>query len=157
MSNFELITFSRVSAGANASAKCAVPLIDKVGGEIKEMVNGGDRKLPYSVDGEKTAYYHFYHITLDDNKINEFTNKLTKASDILRCLLIKEDGSRKVNKDVEKYSNQELRDEIEQYREELKSAEQVDGRIKSVKWAKTWAQAIIERNEAELARRGETG
>jgi hypothetical protein len=56
---------------------------------------------------------------------------------------------------VDKYTTQELREELKQYRAELQSVEQMDGRTKLARWTKFWARAIIMRDEAELARRGE--
>lgn len=55
---------------------------------------------------------------------------------------------------VDNYTNQELLDELAKARKDKAYWETGDKRTKRVKYELLWANAIIKRDEVELARRG---
>ena len=63
--------------------------VANMGGSIVAKEDWGLRDLSYKIKNAKKAFYNFYQITFDGNKIQELKRVLSQNEEILRYLLLK--------------------------------------------------------------------
>ena len=63
--------------------------VKNLGGSIVAKENWGLRDLSYKINKAKKAFYSFYQITFEGNKIQELKKNLSLNEEILRYLIIK--------------------------------------------------------------------
>jgi small subunit ribosomal protein S6 len=72
-----------------------IPTINKeiinLGGKLELKDNMGKRILAYPIKGYKEGYYLVYRLTMDSDKMEEFSQWLKLYEALLRYLIIKED------------------------------------------------------------------
>lgn len=64
-------------------------LITDADGQITHQEYWGKRRLAYDVDGFRHGYYHLIEFNLEGKKLNDITNRLRLANDILRHQVVK--------------------------------------------------------------------
>ena len=63
--------------------------VTKEGGKITGKEDWGLRDLAYNIKNLKKAFYNFYQISIDGDKIQEIKKNLSQDENILRYLFIK--------------------------------------------------------------------
>ena len=63
--------------------------VNKLDGSIIAKENWGLRNLSYKVNNVKKAFYCFYQMTFEGNKIHDLKKNLSQNEEILRYLIIK--------------------------------------------------------------------
>ena len=64
-------------------------LLEKFNGKIYKEENWGLRDLSYNIKKYKKAFYKFYQIEIEGDKIQDIKNALNKNEQIIRYLFIK--------------------------------------------------------------------
>ena len=94
MNNFEttlLITPDISSSKLKSIEKDFENLIKEMGGDIKGKEDWGLRDLSYKIKNAKKAFYYFFQIILESNKIQDIKKNLSLNEEIMRYLFIKVD------------------------------------------------------------------
>ncbi len=63
--------------------------VTEMGGSLVAKENWGLRDLSYKIHKAKKAFYNYYQITFEGNKIQELKRVLSQNEEILRYLFIK--------------------------------------------------------------------
>ena len=63
--------------------------VTTMGGSLLAKENWGLRDLSYKINNTKKAFYNFYHLNFEGNKIQELKRVLSQNEEILRYLFIK--------------------------------------------------------------------
>lgn len=63
----------------------------KLGGSLEVKDNLGKRLLAYPIDSYKEGYYIVYTLTMDSQKVSEFSRFMGFYDDVLRFLMVRED------------------------------------------------------------------
>ena len=63
--------------------------VSEMGGSIIAKEDWGLRDLSYKINNAKKAFYNFYQISIDGNKIQDLKRILTQNEEIIRHLFIK--------------------------------------------------------------------
>ncbi len=74
-----------------ADAKEVEDLLKKLKGKVSNKVEWGEKTLAYPIKRLKKAWYYTWTINIDENKIDEFKQKLNYNDKILRYLMLKID------------------------------------------------------------------
>ena len=70
--------------------------IKDINGKIIESEDWSLRDLSYKINNYKKAFYHFFQIEFDSNKLSTMKNNLNQNEKILRYLFIKVDEHQKL-------------------------------------------------------------
>lgn len=65
--------------------------VKRLGGSLEIKDNMGKRLLAYAVDSYKEGYYIVYTLTMDSQKVTEFSKFMNFYDDVLKFLIVRED------------------------------------------------------------------
>lgn len=67
-------------------------IIDKSNGKVNDIDEWGLRKLAYPVKNYKEGYYVVFDLSFETDDVKTFKSQLQKESDIIRYLIVKNEG-----------------------------------------------------------------
>ena len=75
----------------NAAVDKCKGYIERFGGTITDVEDGGKRKLAYEIQKMKEAYYYFIHFDAEASAPIEIENRVRLMEDVIRYLCVRQD------------------------------------------------------------------
>ncbi|MBR6256469.1 MAG: 30S ribosomal protein S6 [Lachnospiraceae bacterium] len=75
----------------NATVEKCKSYVERYGGVISDVEDGGKKKLAYEIQDMSEAYYYFIHFEADSTAPAEIENKVRLREDVLRYLCVRQD------------------------------------------------------------------
>ena len=75
----------------NATVEKCKGYIERYGGVISDVEDGGKKKLAYEIEDQSEAFYYFIHFEADSTAPAEIENKVRLREDVLRYLCVRQD------------------------------------------------------------------
>ena len=94
MNNFEAVVLLSPEISSNVRSSCLDSLekiINEKSGKIINNEDWGLRDLSYKIDHHSKAFYNFYQIEIDGNKINSIKKALNQDEKFIRHLFVRVD------------------------------------------------------------------
>ena len=95
MNKFEVVIIHNPDLSSNAlksDVETFKKFISSNSGKIINEEQWGLRDLSYTINKFKKAFYNYFQIEIDGNKINNIKNELNQSDNLLRYLFIKVDN-----------------------------------------------------------------
>ena len=94
MNNFEAVILLSPEINSNVRSSC-LDILEKVvkekSGKIIDTEDWGLRDLSYKIENYSKAFYNFYQIEIDGNKINSIKKALNQDEKFIRHLFVRVD------------------------------------------------------------------
>ena len=94
MNKYELavVVSAKVEEEArNATVEKCKSYVERYGGVISDVEDGGKKKLAYEIDDQSEAFYYFIHFEADSSAPIEIENRIRLMEDVLRYLCVRQD------------------------------------------------------------------
>ncbi len=75
----------------SATVEKAKGYVERFGGVISDVEDGGKRKLAYEIQDMSEAYYYFIHFEADSSAPIEIENRVRLMEDVIRYLCVRQD------------------------------------------------------------------
>jgi len=75
----------------NATVDKCKGYIERFGGTITDVEDGGKKKLAYEIQNNKEAYYYFIHFDADSTTPIEVENHVRLMENVIRYLCVRQD------------------------------------------------------------------
>ena len=92
MSNFEAVVLLSPEIGSSVKSSCLdnlVKIINEKSGKIVSNEDWGLRDLSYKIDNYSKAFYNFYQIEIEGDKIDSIKKNLNQDENFIRHLFVK--------------------------------------------------------------------
>ena len=92
MNNFEAVVMLRPEIASNVRSSCLdnlVKIINEKSGKIINNEDWGLRDLSYKIDQFNKAFYNFYQIEIEGDKIESIKKTLNQNENFIRHLFVK--------------------------------------------------------------------
>jgi len=75
----------------NATVDKCKGYIERFGGTVTDVEDGGKKKLAYEIQNNKEAYYYFIHFDADSTTPIEVENHVRLMENVIRYLCVRQD------------------------------------------------------------------
>ena len=94
MNKYELavVVSAKVEEEArNATVEKCKSYVERFGGVVTDVEDGGKKKLAYEIQDMSEAYYYFIHFDADSTAPAEIENRVRLREDVIRYLCVRQD------------------------------------------------------------------
>ena len=94
MNKYELavVVSAKVEEEArNATVEKCKSYVERFGGVVTDVEDGGKKKLAYEIQDMSEAYYYFIHFEADSTAPAEIENRIRLREDVIRYLCVRQD------------------------------------------------------------------
>ena len=94
MNKYELavVVSAKVEEEArNATVEKCKSYVERFGGVVTDVEDGGKKKLAYEIQNMSEAYYYFIHFEADSTAPAEIENRIRLREDVIRYLCVRQD------------------------------------------------------------------